>query len=269
MALGGKREAAGYHCVFVWKKMPKKVVEEVCLLAINRSQDLHLWIYFNIFLIIQLLFILSQLSERSLIWNLKVKQITVETKRCIISNAYIIRWLHCAISMPQSNTHHFDWCLRALHLWRILWVLVVTTKSDTKSLISGWFAFDSLSEAGWNENMVRGDGGESLCEQCTWLYCWSKTGNQSSFLRDIYWALLYSNIYLIQIACKDTVTWLKEIYLIESCIGFAFLSFEFEQLGRCHATISRRFGKHGLFTGKKFHSVLASRIFKLPTILRK
>lgn len=28
MALGGKREAVGYHCIFVWKKMPKKIVEE-------------------------------------------------------------------------------------------------------------------------------------------------------------------------------------------------------------------------------------------------
>uniref|UniRef100_A0A915PMR3 SSD domain-containing protein n=1 Tax=Setaria digitata TaxID=48799 RepID=A0A915PMR3_9BILA len=28
MALGGKREAAGYHCIFVWRKMPKKMIEE-------------------------------------------------------------------------------------------------------------------------------------------------------------------------------------------------------------------------------------------------
>lgn len=28
MALGGKREAAGYHCVFVWKKMPQKMIEQ-------------------------------------------------------------------------------------------------------------------------------------------------------------------------------------------------------------------------------------------------
>ncbi|CAG9538153.1 unnamed protein product [Cercopithifilaria johnstoni] len=28
MALGGKREAVGYHCIFVWKKMPKEIVEE-------------------------------------------------------------------------------------------------------------------------------------------------------------------------------------------------------------------------------------------------
>lgn len=29
MALGGRREAAGYHCALVWKKMPQKDVEEV------------------------------------------------------------------------------------------------------------------------------------------------------------------------------------------------------------------------------------------------
>ncbi|VDN01759.1 unnamed protein product [Thelazia callipaeda] len=28
MVLGGKREAAGYHCVFVWKKMPQEVIEQ-------------------------------------------------------------------------------------------------------------------------------------------------------------------------------------------------------------------------------------------------
>ncbi|KAI6191789.1 Patched domain-containing protein 3 [Aphelenchoides bicaudatus] len=26
MALGGKREAAGYHCIFIWKKMPKEAI---------------------------------------------------------------------------------------------------------------------------------------------------------------------------------------------------------------------------------------------------
>uniref|UniRef100_A0A914RDS3 Patched family protein n=1 Tax=Parascaris equorum TaxID=6256 RepID=A0A914RDS3_PAREQ len=28
MALGGKREAAGYHCIFVWKKMPEEQIQE-------------------------------------------------------------------------------------------------------------------------------------------------------------------------------------------------------------------------------------------------
>ncbi|VDN36338.1 unnamed protein product [Gongylonema pulchrum] len=28
MALGGKREAAGYHCVFVWKKLPQSMIEQ-------------------------------------------------------------------------------------------------------------------------------------------------------------------------------------------------------------------------------------------------
>ena len=29
MVLGARREAAGYHCVMVWKRMPKKDIEEV------------------------------------------------------------------------------------------------------------------------------------------------------------------------------------------------------------------------------------------------
>jgi hypothetical protein len=40
MSLGGKREAAGYHCIFIWKKMPKEAISKVSRTNLQSSSNL-------------------------------------------------------------------------------------------------------------------------------------------------------------------------------------------------------------------------------------